>query len=186
MSSLAGQRAICKLSVNPFWMSFSPPSDKYLVCHIQHRLVYDYHYSQYTVFYTRMIIKLGSRSTALQHSTNTGVTKTRNQIAKLVICNGILFLLCQMPYRAASVIRVLQNMSVIGQIPRNMFITLNILSSAVLFNSTLNSLVYPIMSPFYRQAYREAFCGNRQTLQRKVAASTCSRRWNHQYKKLNW
>ena len=64
-----------------------------------------------------MIVKLGSRSTALQHSTNVGVNKTRNQIAKLVICNGIFFLLCQMPYRAAATIRVLQNMSVISQIP---------------------------------------------------------------------
>ena len=125
-------------------------------------------------FYSGIIYKLSSRSVATQHSSNTEVNKTRNQIAKLVICNGIIFLLCQMPTRAIIIIQLLRSMSLIPKLPRNVFMYLNMLRAAVLVNSSVNALIYPVLSPFYRVAYIEAFCKFREKCQRGKAKGEAS------------
>ena len=111
--------------------------------------------------YANIILTLSRRSGAFADERMTaGVTRARNQVARLLIVNGTVFLLCQAPYRAISIHYITKAATGGEEIlsPTVYGITLIVSRLLFLINSSVNPLVYLATNSFYRQSFRDAFC----------------------------
>ena len=103
-------------------------------------------------FYIKIIRVLNDKSIQKSTTSNQQVS-VRNQVAKVVICNGIIFVVSFTPSIIAETIRIVD--------PNTHYPLLYIGDCSMFLNLVFNSVSFPVISPFYRQAYREAFCFSR-------------------------
>ena len=84
----------------------------------------------------------------------------RNQVAKMLVVNGLVFFLCQTPYRAISLTGWI---CFIAQIPNPLYAALGTSASQwisiipQLINTIVNPLIYGVMNSQYRAAVVQAF-----------------------------
>ncbi|XP_022101165.1 somatostatin receptor type 2-like [Acanthaster planci] len=127
--------------------------------------------------YVRILEVLSKRS-----SKNSGINKhhkavqIRNQVARMLIVNGVVFFLCQTPYRIFSLAGWI---CWLAQIPNplavalgNNQIWLSLIPQYV--NGMINPLIYGAMNSIYRSSFREAFHCNGRVRQRDTSAFAIS------------
>ena len=110
------------------------------------------------ILYAQIIIALGSRNLVRNDSTAAQTESVRNQVARALVINGIIFFVTQIPMRVNDIDETL---SALGQ-PK--FLSPNqkdnFLSFGALFlflNSALNPYVYCFSSSNYRKGFKDAF-----------------------------
>ena len=110
----------------------------------------------------------GSIIHALSNRPVTSETRTRNQIARLLIINGTVFFLCQSPYRAVSIHLITEHVTGEGLLDTVQYGNAILISRClILLNSCANPFIYITTSSFYRRAFLKAIpC--RKTSQRKM------------------
>ena len=105
--------------------------------------------------YAKIIFTLGSRTVDSAEGRNTSV---RDQVARALIINGIIFFVTQLPMRVNDINEILHALGKPEFLSHNQ--KDNFLSFSVLFlflNSALNPYVYCFSSLSYRKGFREAF-----------------------------
>ena len=110
-------------------------------------------------FYGRIIIALSSRSIIGDDSVQQAQTvQVRNQVARALVINGIVFFITQTPYRINNIDGLSKNISGIGFLDENQSNSLKVFSRGLLFvNAAINSFIYAFSSTFYRDGFLEAF-----------------------------
>ncbi len=112
------------------------------------------------VLYARIIIVLGSRSAlAVNGAAEQQGISIRNQVARALVINGILFFVTQIPMRLNDINETLEALGEPALILSSSQKT-NMLSFSALFlfiNSALNPYVYAFSSSNYRQGFKDAF-----------------------------
>ncbi len=115
--------------------------------------------------YGRMIYALSHRTdrTSTNDMFQLKQKQVRNQVARILIINGIVFFCCQFPYRLLSINLFVQEAR--GGETGDGFLSMEqygalavIARGLVLVNSLANPFVYFVSSATYRQGYCEAFC----------------------------
>ncbi len=110
-----------------------------------------------TVFYIFIVNKLRKRQTICYNGSQQVRAKAMtNQVAKMVIINGLVFFLCQAPYNIHLVLYTYTDgvfltkhqISTLGWITRLLHQV----------NSSANPLIYTTLSSRYRQAFVQTFC----------------------------
>ena len=138
-----------------------------------------------TIFYSLIISRLG-KSNPSDDAIAKNTCKTRKAVAKMLIINGVVFFLCNVPYAYLNLtdffrIRVF-NRSVD-------IITLWIARLLYLVNSMVNPIIYSLICHRYRKAYMKAFklkqptTSSRTTRTAAAAPSPPTTTFNNQYQK---
>ncbi len=109
-----------------------------------------------SIFYLGLIRALSKRSIGKDSSTQFYIIAARNQVAKLVIINGVLFLLCQFPPRLRGIFIIIEFFTDF-KLSRDFQFYLRLGEYGTQINAAMNALIFPILSSFYRQGYIEAF-----------------------------
>ena len=117
-----------------------------------------------------IVWKLSTRKIA---SDNKQVTKTRNQVARMVVITGSIFFIGQLPYRFYSNARLVERFSDFT-LSYELAIKLSMSYHGIQINSALNAALYPILNSFYRQAYIEAFSFRRKPKPKASIKTTSS------------
>ncbi|XP_071790307.1 thyrotropin-releasing hormone receptor-like [Asterias amurensis] len=128
------------------------------------------------IMYTRIIIRLSARidNKKLQQQTmSSQALQVRNQVARLLIANGVVFFLCQTPFQAVSLAFVIGE--AIGT-PRNVLyrklvLPLSISYLLVFLNSAINPIIYNLASSHYRNAFKKVLCVSRRKKARPLGPS---------------
>ncbi|XP_033627299.1 growth hormone secretagogue receptor type 1-like [Asterias rubens] len=87
-------------------------------------------------------------------------TTMRNQVAKMLIVNGVVFFFCQIPY---SILSLTGWICLIAQVPNPLYAASIekqlewIAIVAQLINNSVNPVIYGVMSPHYRSAFLKLF-----------------------------
>ena len=111
-----------------------------------------------SVMYYKVLKKLSQRSEANLHANNSSTEKVHRQVAKVLITNGIVFFLCQIPYRLYSIHDILADTLEVWSLPQKQRTSLIIICRVFLYiNSAVNPYIYAICSSFYKKAFLEAF-----------------------------
>ena len=113
-----------------------------------------------SVFYTFIIRALSSRGavTGADSSQQDQMIKIRNQVARALIINGILFFVTQTPYRFKSANTFVEDITGTGFLTKSQFDSITIIGRGGLFlNSSINSFIYAFSSEFYRNGFIEIF-----------------------------
>ena len=111
-------------------------------------------------FYGNIIYALSSRSVvgdedSKQHA---HTTQIRNQVARALVINGIVFFITQTPYRINNIDGLSKTFNGTGFLTKSQSDTLKVISRGFLYlNSAINSFIYAFSSSFYRHGFREAF-----------------------------
>ncbi|XP_038066387.1 neuropeptides capa receptor-like [Patiria miniata] len=92
-------------------------------------------------------------------SNDPNAIQIRNQVAKMLIVNGMVFFLCQTPYRIISLSRWICN---VAKIPNPLVAGIGreyrwISAVPLYINAMINPLIYAAMTTTYRVAFKEAF-----------------------------
>ncbi|XP_038057797.1 thyrotropin-releasing hormone receptor-like [Patiria miniata] len=125
--------------------------------------------------YIRIVKSLSSRSvfkTEGQQRLPPQAVQVRNQVAKMLIINGIVFFLCQATNQFVTVAYMLSFVTgvPINDIFERLATVLDIGRIAVFVNSAVNPLIYNASSPHYRTAFKQAFgCSSKKS---KMATAT--------------
>ena len=111
--------------------------------------------------YGRIIASLHQRTVTEEQSTlqsnYTHVLQVRNQVARMLIANGVIFFVCQTPYRILSFFG-----NVLHEVIRDAIWyhpAVRISHMLLYLNAAINAVVYTVGSECYRSAFREAFTG---------------------------
>ena len=95
----------------------------------------------------------GSRSTRGRREMRN--KKVRNEVARVLIINGIAFFLCQFPARVIGIDKLIRVIN--GNLQDNYATIFAIASGLLLINSAINPFIYGLSSRFYKVAFCEAF-----------------------------
>ena len=79
----------------------------------------------------------------------------RNQVARLLVVNGLVFFICQFPARVINIDKVVRAIN--GNLQVNFAALLGIANGCLLINSAINPIIYGLSSRMYRVAFCEAF-----------------------------
>ena len=92
------------------------------------------------------------------------VTRVRNQVARTLVINGIVFFVCQIPSRIDNLDDVFDYLQVNFDIlSHKQEATVTAVGHAFLFlNSIINPFIYVFSCKHYRQGMIEAFCGHKK------------------------
>ncbi|XP_072041170.1 somatostatin receptor type 2-like [Amphiura filiformis] len=108
--------------------------------------------------YAKIILALGSRSLVVNSDTEHQQISVRNQVAKALVINGILFFMTQLPIRVSDINEILEALEEPQFLSKKQMA--NFLSFSALFlfmNSALNPYVYAFSSSNYRQGFKDVF-----------------------------
>ncbi len=84
--------------------------------------------------------------------------QVRNQVARTLVINGIVFFLTQTPYRVRNLNSFVEFVSTTGFLNQSQAATLTIFGRGFVYmNSAINSFIYAFSSSFYRKGFRDAF-----------------------------
>ena len=114
-------------------------------------------------FYARIVIALHQRPAIMNASEeNQGqknkVDSIRNQVAKTLVINGIIFFLCQTPYRVISLEVILKYIDGVGFLNTEEYGFILVNGQACLFlNAVVNPYLYIFSCKHYRKAMIKAF-----------------------------
>ena len=110
-------------------------------------------------FYGKIILALSSRSIIGDDSVQQAQTvQVRNQVARALVINGIVFFITQTPYRINNIDGLSKNISGIGFLDEKQSDSLKVFSRGLLYiNAAINSFIYAFSSTFYRDGFLEAF-----------------------------
>ena len=120
-----------------------------------------------TYMYFRIMRALGGRNfhpeekseESTQSKFQSQANKVRNQVARLLIVNGLIFFMSQTLARVLSTNILLEQTLDVRFLNSEIYSRALIISRLMLFmNSVVNPIVYNLTSSIYRQAFREAFC----------------------------
>ncbi|XP_072022701.1 thyrotropin-releasing hormone receptor-like [Amphiura filiformis] len=99
--------------------------------------------------------------------------QVRNQVARILIINGIVFFCCQFPYRLLSINVFVQEATGVGFLSMVQYGVLAVIARGlVLINSLANPFVYFLSSANYRQGFREAYCCKRKQKSREMTQTS--------------
>ena len=118
--------------------------------------------------YSRIIIQLSRRTITQSNVEQIGtggstappshVTKTRNDIAKMLVVNGIVFFLLSSPAEIPGVLTSVMHLTGNAWLSHRTLVQINWVARCLLYvNSSINPIIYSIVSPRYREAFRKAF-----------------------------
>ncbi|XP_072046380.1 thyrotropin-releasing hormone receptor-like [Amphiura filiformis] len=113
--------------------------------------------------YTHIIITLGRRPSLKQSdgkfdASAQQMNRVRNQVARLLIINGLMFFTTQAPFRVTSIHNMLAHNTGTGLFTKEAYgILLLITRCLVIINSCVNPIVYFLTSSLYRHAFYKAF-----------------------------
>ncbi|XP_071789564.1 kappa-type opioid receptor-like [Asterias amurensis] len=126
--------------------------------------------------FVKIIQTLHKRKSALRKTQRYNeAVHTRNQVAKMLIVNGVVFFICQTPYR---VISLTAWVSLLAQIPDPLRglglakVWVSLIPQYV--NTVVNPLIYGVMSSQYRSALIDAFQRKRRSRNKEVSATISS------------
>ena len=107
--------------------------------------------------YYKLIRKLSNlKLSSVRHSSkNKRNRKIRNQVARLLIINGLIFFLCQFPARYIGVDRFIRG--ALKHLRSQPFVAIVISFILLLINSAVNPFIYGLSSQLYRVAFCQAF-----------------------------
>ncbi|XP_072028500.1 neuropeptides capa receptor-like [Amphiura filiformis] len=115
------------------------------------------------VMYVRIIVALHNRPSS---SVTPKADIIRYQITRTLIANGIIFFICQLPYRLWTlddlVDRVFENKDILQSLEHETLV-ITVGRACTLLNSIINPYLYVFSCEHYRCALVEAFCGNRRS-----------------------
>ena len=107
--------------------------------------------------YVKIIATLSSRSVAAQQADPKNIA-VRNQVARALVINGIIFFVTQIPIRVRDIYEIMDALHQPLFLTKNQASILLSFSVFCLFlNSALNPYVYAFSSAAYRQGFRDAF-----------------------------
>ena len=131
--------------------------------------------------YTRIIIALSSRPTGENDTSGASTSqalqalRVRNQVARLLIKNGMIFFCCQAPYRLVQVHTIWSGITGRSFMSLAQLGGLNVIARGlVLVNSCINPFVYYVSSLYYRSAFKQAFCRRNEQASLKSAVTMSS------------
>ena len=111
--------------------------------------------------YIAIIISLSKRP---KSSITSRADRTRYQVTRTLVANGIIFFICQVPYRIWSLDdfmdRVFEDVDLLDSLPKETLV-ITIGRAFVLINSIINPFLYVFSCERYRKSMVRAFCGNR-------------------------
>ena len=113
------------------------------------------------IMYVCILVTLSKR-TKTNIAKNLGekeAIKTRNQVARLLIINGVVFFLCQTPFRVLAVINQLRKFDIYVLTDENEYVITSFGSILIVLNSVSNPFIYILSCQSYRKAFWEALCG---------------------------
>ena len=121
------------------------------------------------VFYIMIIRTLRMRATSstlhTDRSTQLKAKTTRNQVARMVIVNGLVFFLCQVPFQIYNLYTYSDGALLTEKKANSLAWTARLLGAV---NSSVNPVIYTAASSRYRKAFVLAFCrkgkANKQNL----------------------
>ena len=124
------------------------------------------------------IIQMLHNRTAIGRTSQSDLTKlrTRNQVVKMLIVNGVVFFLCQMPYAVLSFTKII---CIIAGIPDPIQAALGMSGDWIfvipqLINNSVNPLIYGLISAQYRTAFTQAFQCKKHHRQPKSIYTVCT------------
>ncbi|XP_038055731.1 galanin receptor 2a-like [Patiria miniata] len=114
-----------------------------------------------TVMYVKILKTMHRRVGAQDDLTemNNKRVQVRNQVAAMLVANGLVFFLCQMLFQCVSVALAFRHLRTppiltVAQIDKALLVA-RILTY---LNSAVNAIIYNIVSSRYRSAFKETFC----------------------------
>ncbi|XP_072030287.1 thyrotropin-releasing hormone receptor-like [Amphiura filiformis] len=111
--------------------------------------------------YGRIISSLHQRTVSEEQSSLQSnynhVLQVRNQVARMLIANGVIFFVCQTPYRILSFFGTVLNELIRDAVWYHPAV--RICHMLLYLNAAINAVVYTVGSECYRMAFREAFTG---------------------------
>ena len=128
--------------------------------------------------YVKIVLAL-TRRAENKDLTHDKTVKLRNQVTRILMINGVIFFICQMPYRIANTDNLMDNLgSSYDLLSKKVYDTVhNIGISFFILNSCINPYLYVMGSQQYRNAMRDAFvltfcrqCVDNATLQANEAS----------------
>ena len=129
--------------------------------------------------YINIILTLDNRQIigdSQQDSVAKQTRGVRNQVAKMLIVNGVVFFICQTPFRAVSVNSILKELEGEDILNKDGFgALLLVVGRGLLFlNSAINPYLYALSSKFYRRAFRQALCAGKATRRESMMLTVSS------------
>ena len=125
------------------------------------------------ILYVNIIYRLSSRVGTVStepNAQNARRQKVRNQVALMLIVNGVAFFVCLAPFQLSSFTLTVSGLNGTGVLtPEQVSTVLWIGRIFTYINPMINPLIYTVTNPRYRQAYYEAFTCSRK---RQVRSDT--------------
>ncbi|XP_071799985.1 thyrotropin-releasing hormone receptor-like [Asterias amurensis] len=112
--------------------------------------------------YVRIIHTLSSRSVTKANSSQSfapQALQVRNQVARMLIINGMVFFICQATNQFVTAMYIISSINGdnVNDIYDRYATVLDVGRIAVFVNSAVNPIIYTLSSQHYRKAFREAF-----------------------------
>ena len=119
--------------------------------------------------YVRILHTLNKRDTKTMNTKNT--IQVRNQVARLLIINGIAFFLCHVSYRLVAIHNILRLTMGIGLLKTDHAVGLLVIISrgGLYLNSSINPIIYNLSSSFYYEGFKEAFGSSKRRIRGSLA-----------------
>ena len=112
------------------------------------------------IFYTYILRALSSRDVVSESGKDDQKTQIRNQVARVLVINGIIFFITQSPFRLKNINVFVEGITGTGILTKKLADTVTLVGRGGLFlNSAVNSFVYAFSSSFYRDGFKEVFGG---------------------------
>ncbi|XP_038057297.1 thyrotropin-releasing hormone receptor-like [Patiria miniata] len=109
--------------------------------------------------YGKIIVALHRRTTSGKGSNEKARIRTRNQMARMVIANGIIFFLCLSPIHITSLVTAIRTLTQTMLLTPRQFTQMRKVFQVIAhLNSAINPIVYNATNPRYRQAFCQTFC----------------------------
>ena len=124
--------------------------------------------------YSRIILQLNRRTITKSNAEQSGSSgsgnspsqiKTRNDIAKMLVVNGIVFFLLSSPIHFIGTLDSIQRLTGNVWIPHRILKNMIWSGRCLLYlNSSINPIIFNVMSARYRDAFRQAFGFNKPSI----------------------
>ena len=115
-------------------------------------------------FYIMIIHALNNRPMGDKSKPGDQIIAIRNQVARLLIINGIVFFICQLPLRVSNVNGISKNLFAKDLLTKSQYDSVTIFGRSFQYmNSAVNVFIYAFSSSFYRNGFRDAFSFSRKS-----------------------
>ncbi|XP_072046959.1 somatostatin receptor type 2-like [Amphiura filiformis] len=114
--------------------------------------------------YAKILLAVSSRGVLTTSQPNPESNRVRNQVARTLIINGVVFFICQAPFRIDNLDDALEYLDVDWDLikPSREAIVTTVGQAFLFLNSVVNPFIYVLSSGHYRQGMIEAFSWKRK------------------------